>query len=59
MLQIFKKLTLNELKEIVKSMKSINHQKPDLPSCRSVIQAIYDIMTKALGGELKVETKET
>jgi len=50
MLQIFKKLTLNELKEIVKSMKSINHQKPDLPSCRSVIQAIYDIMTKALCG---------
>lgn len=35
----------------MKSVKSIN-------PCQSVIQTIDDIITKAHGGELKVETKE-
>jgi signal transduction histidine kinase len=35
----------------MKSVKSI------IP-CRSVMQTVYDIITKAHGGELKVETKE-
>jgi len=35
----------------MKSVESLNR-------CKSVIQTIYDIVTKGHGGELNVETKE-